>query len=447
MEKQKVEYNSGSDVRNRRNKQIPLSLGKASLRIRLEAYYSLISPETLSDRTVWLRKYDQIYEKYGGTYEGERKLGSKLAKKYGTAVRLLLVADDSSNESSNSNVAATTTTSKIKQKEEDWYQLRPNEVGTGIVDFSSSNFDPVAALTNNRSREEDVYRANTWLSVVSSSSSCGCRSDSRSRSDKNTNIPVVVSTTIMDNIEKCASLLPKEDPLHRETRHQLQLRKNNSNAKSQLGFLSTSSNSNNGDNNNNNKRPRNNNNNALFVHPFESIASHLDSGPHSFLCKLRNERKRITIVIRYVNIIRGTLTGTLIAFDKHMNMIVRDVNEVYSPRLIDVEKKKSNVELEVERRKRLLLQNNLTTMNTTTEDDHTLTVAAAAVGTSITMLQQQQQQQPGISTWNVRRRQMKQLLVRGDMVVSVYEAISSSKERATTNNFVPKSRYCKKMSK
>lgn len=50
-------------VRNRRNKQIPLSLGKASLRIRLEAYYSLISPETLSDRTVWLRKYDQIYEK------------------------------------------------------------------------------------------------------------------------------------------------------------------------------------------------------------------------------------------------------------------------------------------------------------------------------------------------------------------------------------------------
>ena len=47
----------------RSNEQIPLSLGKASLRIRLEAYYSLISPDTLSNRTVWLRKYDQIYEK------------------------------------------------------------------------------------------------------------------------------------------------------------------------------------------------------------------------------------------------------------------------------------------------------------------------------------------------------------------------------------------------
>jgi hypothetical protein len=38
-------------------------LGKASLRIRLEAYYSLIAPETLSNRTEWLQKYDQIYEK------------------------------------------------------------------------------------------------------------------------------------------------------------------------------------------------------------------------------------------------------------------------------------------------------------------------------------------------------------------------------------------------
>jgi hypothetical protein len=46
-----------------REDQIPLSLGKASLRIRLEAYYSLISPNTLSNRTEWLQKYDQIYEK------------------------------------------------------------------------------------------------------------------------------------------------------------------------------------------------------------------------------------------------------------------------------------------------------------------------------------------------------------------------------------------------
>lgn len=49
---------------------------------------------------------------------------------------------------------------------------------------------------------------------------------------------------------------------------------------------------------------------------------------------------------------------------------------------------------------------------------------------------QQHQQPPG--TWNVRRRQMKQLLVRGDMVVSIYEAAQEK-----TN--VQKSRYRKRM--
>ena len=52
----------------RSNEQIPLSLGKASLRMRLEAYYSLIAPDILSNRTEWLRKYDQIYEKVGQGY-------------------------------------------------------------------------------------------------------------------------------------------------------------------------------------------------------------------------------------------------------------------------------------------------------------------------------------------------------------------------------------------
>ena len=54
-------------VRHRRQRHIPLSLGKASLRLRLEAYYSLIAPATVSDRTVWLPIYDQIYDKVRST--------------------------------------------------------------------------------------------------------------------------------------------------------------------------------------------------------------------------------------------------------------------------------------------------------------------------------------------------------------------------------------------
>ena len=66
-----------------------------SLKTRLEAYYSLISPETIANPAEWRSKFDQIFEKYGGSYDGERKLGSKLAKKYGAAVRLLVAQQPS----------------------------------------------------------------------------------------------------------------------------------------------------------------------------------------------------------------------------------------------------------------------------------------------------------------------------------------------------------------
>ena len=67
-----------------------MSLGKPSLRLRLEAYYSLISPDVIADGAAWRKRFGQIYDKYGGTAGGERALANKLAKKYGGRVRLLL---------------------------------------------------------------------------------------------------------------------------------------------------------------------------------------------------------------------------------------------------------------------------------------------------------------------------------------------------------------------
>jgi hypothetical protein len=45
----------------------PVSLGKPSLRHRLESYYSLVAPEAIADAEDWKRKFEIIYNKYGGT--------------------------------------------------------------------------------------------------------------------------------------------------------------------------------------------------------------------------------------------------------------------------------------------------------------------------------------------------------------------------------------------
>ena len=46
-------------------RNIPVSLGKPSLRLRLEAYYSLIAPETISDEASWRKRFEQIYDSVG----------------------------------------------------------------------------------------------------------------------------------------------------------------------------------------------------------------------------------------------------------------------------------------------------------------------------------------------------------------------------------------------
>jgi len=70
--------------------QIPISLEKASFRRRLEDYYSLIAPDTISIEKEWRRKFELIYDTYGGAAEKELTLAKKLAKKYGNTVQLQL---------------------------------------------------------------------------------------------------------------------------------------------------------------------------------------------------------------------------------------------------------------------------------------------------------------------------------------------------------------------
>jgi hypothetical protein len=76
-----------------RQQKIPVSLGKPSLRLRLEAYYKLIAPDQIANFTEWRTRVDQIWDKFGGSHEGEKKLATKLAKKYGSNVRLELAVE------------------------------------------------------------------------------------------------------------------------------------------------------------------------------------------------------------------------------------------------------------------------------------------------------------------------------------------------------------------
>jgi small nuclear ribonucleoprotein (snRNP)-like protein len=268
--------------------------------------------------------------------------------------------------------------------DEKWYELRSNERMIHDINMLSSNFNPIGALN---STSQEVEKSNPWM---------------------------MEGSTILDNIEKFVTYLPEGDPLRRNPRGIILHSNNNSNRKrgTTAGSDDTAP-----------TKTRQQKKQKGEIHPLDAIMGHHScaGGPiSSVLYKL--QKKRIRIVVRYVNAIRGTITGTLLAFDKHMNMMLRDVEEIYSPRPIDLENEKSNVDLELDRRRKI----------------DTAEVMAAVASTSTHHDDggdngDDDDADTGPGNWNVKKRTMKQLLVRGDMVVSIYEADQEKK--------IVKSRY------
>ena len=329
-------------------RQIPVSLGKPSLRQRLEAYYSLVAPDTIADDVAWRSRFDQIYEKFGGSHEKERRLASKLAKKYGTTVKLLQA------ESAVAKRGVSSCEDTATKREEQWYLPRDSEKDSGVLDFTSNNFDPDAAL---RAPETEAAKANPWLET-------GPR---------------------LDHIEQCRTLLPPCDPMKRAP---LVSRKRG--REEEISMESS-------------KRPKK-------LSAFAALAAEHEKGPLSLLHDAFVKRQRVRVVIRYINGIRGTLTGYLLAFDKHFNMLLRDVDEVYSPRFVSSEL--SNVERELKRRQ--------TALTGKFSQCH--------------------------GEWSVRQRHMKQMLLRGDNVVMVYKAESERSAWPRTSKSPPESVYQRRTS-
>lgn len=330
---------------------VSISLGKPSLRRRLEAYYQVVAPDQLVPQSEWLKRLDQIYDKFGGTNEGEAKLATKLAKKYGTTVRFLTAeAGLAAKEGKEGSTRRVTIPTESKYSE-DHYAETDQQRGSGVIDFCSPRFDSHACLKSSISQ---VLKANPWMLETQRQQ----------------------QSTFLDRVDQCRRLLPVSDPKYfvpvlsdagRQRRLQQQ----------QQGVAKGTSSS---------------THRIPFV--FKSLAEPLQHGPFALLYNALQNRKRVRIVIRYVNSIRGILTGYLIAFDKHFNLLLRDVEETYTPRVIENHesspRQHTNAEQEVARR----LLGRTSSKPSNTNDIH----------------------------WTVRQRHMSQLLVRGDNVVNVYLA-------------------------
>ena len=327
---------------------IPISLGKPSLRRRLEDYYSLVSPDVTANEKKWRSKFDLIYDKYGGSVEKEASLARKLTKKYGTIVRLKLTSGpgDSARTRNSASMNNFKKKSSENLREESWYDMSSSQHKSGVVSFLSSRFDPVATLA---APPAQVLHSN----------------------------PFVEQASFLDNIDKFRLYLPACDPLKRE---KIQRVLKNKQATASGGAKTDQM--------------------KKKIPVFTAMTAHYEnSGPFQLLHSIHVRRERVKVMVRYVDCIRGTLTGYLLAFDKHMNMLLRDVDEEYTSR---VTKKFEGMgfsknELELKRRIACMCKKG-------NGDASNLGQAQIKVG----------------------HRHLPQILVRGDNVVTIWRA---SKER------------------
>lgn len=284
----------------------PVSLGKPSLRHRLESYYSLVAPEAIVNKEEWSRKFDIIYNKFGGDHIKETKLADKLAKKYGNQVRLLVAPPHRSQRQqvrtlNNNNNDDDERRKKAQVHDEQYYKIDTTDDGrinSKILDFTSSQFDAQYALST---PESIVAESNASIFSMGSSK--------------------------LDNISKFRALLPHCDPQRLEPTVKRQNNHHNASSTGQTQTIHAAAKSNNETSQKKNKKKP-----PLFL-AMASAYEQPTSGPLSLLYSILQNRQRIRIMIRYVDCIRGTLTGYLVAFDKHFNMILKDVDEVYGGRV------------------------------------------------------------------------------------------------------------------
>ncbi|EEY61188.1 uncharacterized protein PITG_01440 [Phytophthora infestans T30-4] len=130
---------------------------------------------------------------------------------------------------------------------------------------------------------------------------------------------------------------------------------------------------------------------------FEQLAETYLDGPFRVLRHCFLERMRVFVVIRRVNSVRGTCSGFLKAFDKHMNLVLLDVTQDFIP---------------LSTHERLLRQ--------VREDKRPVSDAVFSAA------DQRRNRRVFASAGGTRREYVKQLFIRGDNVVSVSAAVGNT---------------------
>ncbi|PSC71977.1 U7 snRNA-associated Sm LSm11 [Micractinium conductrix] len=68
----------------------------------------------------------------------------------------------------------------------------------------------------------------------------------------------------------------------------------------------------------------------LKVNPIDEIAERVRKGPLLLLKACYQQRRRVRVVTRHAHGVRGSAEGTLVAFDKHLNLVLKDAEESYT---------------------------------------------------------------------------------------------------------------------